>query len=200
MNKEDILKKLREAYDSFSEEFSQTRKGKIWPEVVSFLEISKGTILDLGCGYNKYGEYAKGIHICFDFSKNLIKLSRLDISESFYVVGDITASPFKDKSADYVICIATLHHIPGREKRRRVLKELIRLAKKGVLISVWYYYQKRFIGKKKDLDVGWRGKYFRYYHLYDFKELVEDSLDIDADWLLAFIDYNKRNIYLEIKA
>jgi len=204
LSSEEIIKKLRESYNLFAEDFANTRKDKEWREVIEYLKSLpvEGMVLDAGCGYNRYGKYLKAKHVCMDFSKNLIKISMKDHPWSMYVIGDITYLPFKNNSFEYSICIATIHHLPSKELRDKALKELIRVSKKGVFLSVWYRYQEKFKNISKDVNVMWRKKYFRYYHLYDFGEMIENVRSIMASYLykeiFIFIDYFKRNIYVEI--
>lgn len=51
------------------------------------------------------------------------------------VVGDARYLPFKDKSFDTVTCFEVIEHIPP-EDRDRVLKEMVRVAKYIIIISV----------------------------------------------------------------
>jgi len=198
---EDIIRKLKVSYDKFAEDFANTRKDKEWKEVIEYLKSlpSNITLLDAGCGYNRYGKYINGTHVCMDFSKNLIKISMADYQQSIYVVGNIIDLPFKDASFEYSICIATVHHLPSKTLRKRAINELIRVSRKAIFLSVWYKHQKKFENLPKDVDVMWRKKYFRYYHLYDFKEIVEDIIKgMHYKEIFSFVDYHKRNIYVEI--
>ena len=48
---------------------------------------------------------------------------------------------------DYVMCIAVIHHLSNKERRKQAIKELLRITKKDgkILIYVW---AKRKIYKK----------------------------------------------------
>ena len=50
-----------------------------------------------------------------------------------YIQGDITKMPFQDRSFDIVICTEVMVHL---EKPDAALKELIRIAKKFVFVTV----------------------------------------------------------------
>jgi len=75
--------------------------------------------------------------ILLDISKKMIKRSKYNaerqgIDNSFFIAGDAESIPLKNSSADVVICLQTLIHIPNREK---CLRELNRIMKKdGTLI------------------------------------------------------------------
>ena len=49
------------------------------------------------------------------------------------VVGDVTALPFRDLAADYIICSHVLEHIPSAAALRRALAELTRVAPRGYI-------------------------------------------------------------------
>lgn len=91
------------------------------------LEKAKGRMLDIGCSNNDFiREYRK---------KNKQKSIGVDAFkwEGADIVCDTTKLPFKDKSFDTVTIIASLNHIPKREK---VLKEALRVLKPGGQILV----------------------------------------------------------------
>ena len=94
-------------------------------------------IYDVGCGNgknmtNKRYEFfgidnsPKFLDICKEKSLNVIR-------------ADMYNLPFKEQSADAVICISSLHQLSTYEKRKQTLAEIQRVLKPGGkgLISVW---------------------------------------------------------------
>ena len=89
-------------------------------------EIAKETlILDIGSGTPFQKELAK--------YKSLFencKFCAVDFTIKYrpHIVGDIHSLPFKDESADAIICKAVLEHVPEPQK---AVKEMYRILRKG---------------------------------------------------------------------
>ena len=88
----------------------------------------------------------------------------------------MTKLPYKNNYFNYILHIASLHHLNSEEKILKSLNETYRVLKpKGlVLLTVWNKLQLKFLLKPKDLLVPWKIKskqYKRYYHLFDYYEL-----------------------------
>ncbi len=200
----DVLKKLRYSYDLIAEDFSFTRKQRPWKEVIMFIKsLESGILLDIGCGYDRYSKYFVGEYIGLDFSKGLIKQSLKDNPSNLYVVGDALEMPFKENIADAIISIAVLHHIPTKEDRKKFLKNVLSISKtkSRILISVWYKNQERFRSLPKEYDIKWRGKFFRYYYLFEFEDLVKEIFSFlgNSTKYVVFVEYKRRNLYLYIE-
>lgn len=97
-----------------------------------------GRILDAGCGegftlnklfQNKIGSKLEGI----DFSKDAISLGKKIHPHLSLRQGDIYKLPYKDNSFDLVLSTEVLEHLKEPEK---ALKEIIRVSKKYILLSV----------------------------------------------------------------
>ena len=100
-------------------------------------KIKPKKILDVGCGegftlkyLTKKGKFSlHGI----DSSKEAIRLARKIAPKSRLRVGDVTKLPFKGNSFDIVLLLEILEHL---ENPKKIIKEVKRLAKKAVIISV----------------------------------------------------------------
>lgn len=170
-----LLDKIKEGYNRIAGEFSETRRGKIWPDL-SFLidEIKNGDkVLDVGCGngrlfatiQDKQVEY-----VGIDNSDELIKIAQerfKDFSNAEFIVADALDLPFGDDSFDIVYSIAVLHHVPSNEFRLKMLSEAGRVVKPAgkVIVTVWNLWQKRYyryifkealrkVGGKSGVDFG----------------------------------------------
>ncbi len=184
------------------EEISQTyRRGSAWIELLSNLENGGKTVLDAGCGSGLHsiylaqrGFYVIGLDISYGMVKRLTKTaSRKKLTAYIDVVtGDMRCLPFRDRLFDYVIAIASIHHVPLHKERIRVIEEFHRILKKrGVLIvSVWSLLQPSLILRAfetwimkrgfefGDVFISWKTKrrvVKRFFHLFtkgEFRKLI----------------------------
>lgn len=101
-------------------------------------KIKASSVLDVGCGEgftldrlskNNIGTDLVGI----DFSPVAINLGRVLFPKYQLEVGDIYHLSFKNNSKDLVVCTEVLEHL---EHPREALKELVRVSKKYLLLSV----------------------------------------------------------------
>ncbi|PKS06972.1 hypothetical protein jhhlp_005568 [Lomentospora prolificans] len=194
---------VHSVYESIASHFSQTRH-KPWPFVSSFLHsLPPGSLgLDVGCGNGKYIAVNPNLTIlASDRSASLCRLARENTNAdpatrpnagADVCVADSLALPFRPGCADFVICIAVVHHFSTPERRREAIAKLLECVRPGgkVLVYVWALEQRASRrgwdeGGEQDLLVPWvmRSKkgssdtdetYQRYYHLYRKGELEED--------------------------
>ena len=105
--------------------------------------------------------------------------------------------PYLDKTFDYSISIAVLHHIDTYSKRKQFIKELFRVTKNEILISVWALEQQikpKWINiSGSDYLIPWQNKHLRYYHLFSEDELKELCGELNHE-----IFFEKDNWYLKI--
>ncbi len=180
------------------EEISQTyRRGSAWIELLSNLKNKGKTVLDAGCGSGLHSIYLAergfsvvGLDISHGMVKRLAKTTYRKKLTAYVdaVAGDMRYLPFRDKLFDYIIAIASIHHVPLYKERVKVVEEFSRVLKeKGVLIvSVWSLLQpslllrvfKTWIMKQGfefgDVFVSWktkRRKVERFFHLFTRGEL-----------------------------
>lgn len=185
-----VLRDLKKTYDLIAEDFSSTRQ-KIWKEFKDLSLGKYGSVLEVGCGNSRNLLYLRrqGVFLVgLDFAKSFFKQP---LSNIYHIVGNALALPFKDESFDAVIAIAVLHHLPTREMRLIMLREMLRVAKKAIVVSVWYRFSKLRKTTKKDEDIKWRGKYYRYYYFYDFEEFALDIADLKPrEFRIFTYDFN----------
>lgn len=104
----------------------------------SLLEDKTPTILDAGCGEGFIDvlllKSLVNVNVVgLEFAEEAIRIAREMNPSIQYLQGDITKMPFEDRSFDIVICTEVLEHL---EKPDVALKELIRVAKKFVFVTV----------------------------------------------------------------
>lgn len=138
-----LIELNKDFYTRFGDSFSATRH-RIQPGVRRVLEMLKGdeSILDLGCGNGELArELAKrghrGSYLGVDFSLPLLREAESQ-PEGFsarFIEDDLTKlSVISDQllSTDnwsLITALAVLHHIPSRELRLNILKEVRKLLK-----------------------------------------------------------------------
>ena len=170
---EAIQEKVKKAYDALTK--SEVNPRDSWGYIMSKMQVDyrllsevsiKGkTILNVGCGYpldEIYFASRIGTWVSVDISPESIKKARTvceyelpsHFSEKIsFQEADATDLPFKNESFDIVVSFSAIDHVPGKDRRKRVLHEIARVAKKGgyVVITVpnllnvrFYIYNKRF--------------------------------------------------------
>ena len=201
-----LLDLNREFYRTFALQFSATRQ-RLQPgaqQILASLD-SAANVLDLGCGNGEFGrELAsrahQGYYVGLDLSADLLDEARKDLPSAApvtYLKRDL-ASPDWDKDLplatfDVILAFAVLHHLPGAELRRQVLRRAgARLSPKGHFIhSAWQFLRSQRLRARlqpweaiglseADVDPGdylldWRhgGLGLRYVHMFTLEELAD---------------------------
>ncbi|WP_227131154.1 class I SAM-dependent methyltransferase [Halorubellus salinus] len=187
--------RTRDVYDRIAAHFSSTREYP-WPEVESFLADREGALgLDVGCGNGRHAEEL--VDACdrvvgVDASRGLLETAEERATERAYeasvafVQGDASRLPVSTDSVDLAVYVATLHHLPDRERRVRSLDELGRVLSPdgAALVSAWSTAHDTFEAASADDDVGfdttvdWTlpgGETVpRFYHVYSPAEFERD--------------------------
>lgn len=218
-----ILVETKNIYDAIAGDFSDTR-GKWWQGFGSFNQYVKAgnSVLDLGCGNGRMADIFVDSDIQYrgiDNSQELIKIATERFAGSSwaqFAVGDALSINYENEF-DLVLLIAVLHHIPTRELRLKVLKNIYSALKPGgrLVISNWNlwqviggrkrfrYYQylfnyseklKRGVWQLSDAFVPWkplRGDNLRYIHSYKKWELA--GLLKSAGFKIERINFEDKN-------
>lgn len=192
------MKSQKEVWNSIAKKWNEFRETPS-PSVTEFLKDKTGNILDLGCGsgrnFSAVNPSSKVYAV--DFSKEMLKYTEekakklgleIETKES-----ETDKLDHKDNFFDATICVAVLHCIESKEKRKDTLKEIFRTLKKGssAFISVWGKKSPRLKNKTKECFVTWtveNDKDFRkeegaikeerYTYIYDIEELKEEILEV----------------------
>lgn len=203
---------VKDVYAKIATHFSDTRFNQ-WPWISEFIEEinninSQSNVLDIGCGNgrnmdgfkegtNVYGidNCVEFIQICQDKGKNAIQ-------------ADMACLPFADNYFNYLISIASFHHLSNRERRIEVLKEIHRVAESGaiMLISVWSLKQPPKTSQAKKIThygdnlVKWNKlseEFQRYYYIFKVDELT--ALFKETGWGIQrhFWDYGNEVFVLK---
>ncbi len=177
-------------YDRIAEHFAETREYP-WPEVTGFLEGRTGGVgLDVGCGNGRHVAPLRDVvdrAVGVDVSRGLLAVARERAVERGYAAGtafaagDAASLPVADDAVDLGVYVATLHHLPNRERRVTSLDELARVLAPGgrAVVGAWSVAHDRFDRERAhDTTVAWTlpgGETVpRFYHVYDRAEFDAD--------------------------
>lgn len=130
------LNKLIKLYQTggFSETFSKIR---IWDAPIEMIEKivpKKGIILDLGCGDGLLANYlaiARSKNLIIGIENNLIRITeaRRGLKNTKFLKGDILKNKFP--SADVILLVHVLHHLPSYETQINLLEKCKHKLKNG---------------------------------------------------------------------
>ena len=113
------------------------------------------TILDLATGTGRFWPVAEAhadYVIAMDNSLAMLKTAGLRQQElPSRVAADAFQLPLRDAAIDCVLCMRFLHHFYFPEDRMRILHELRRVVRTGIVVSVWTDTRYGFLqaGKKR---------------------------------------------------
>ncbi|MFB6139921.1 MAG: class I SAM-dependent methyltransferase [Halosimplex sp.] len=179
---------VRATYDRIAAHFSKTREHP-WPEVEAFLDGRSGRVgLDVGCGNGRHAELlAERCErvLGLDLSREMVATARERSAERGFDYGlaqaDASSLPVRSDCVNLAVYVATLPHLPSRERRVASLDELARvLSGEGrALVSAWSTEHDRFDEREGfDTTVEWTlpgGEAVdRFYHVYDPDEFRAD--------------------------
>lgn len=176
---QNLLKIVDKNYQVISDNFNETRKKYLWPEVINLAGLIKDgqTVLDVGCGNGRLLEALQNRQIEYvgvDLSEELIELARskylpaeqIDENKKYkFIVGNILElGKLPQFNFDYVFSVAVLHHLPGENLQIDALKQLRNKIKNDgkIIITVWNLWSQgkfvkmilkfwflKFVGKSK---------------------------------------------------
>ncbi|KAG8701620.1 tRNA methyltransferase, has a role in tRNA modification [Ceratobasidium sp. 394] len=122
---------VHDVYDQIAPHFSQTRY-KPWPVIANFLNsIPTGSIgLDSGTGNGKYLPLSEGrfLTIGVDRSAGLLNFAQFAGESSVprdVLLGDVRDRIWREGVFDFVISIATIHHLATPERRMEAVAAIL---------------------------------------------------------------------------
>lgn len=204
-----IKDSLKKFYNQEAEKYYFTRKKYRTDWYIILDEIKKNpkksiSILEFWCGswrlisfLNKNIKDKKIKYIWVDLSKKLLEFAKKENPNNSFIEDDISKyiKKAKQESLDYIIWIASFHHIPNQKERLFLLRNFYRsLNYWWQLIMINWSFSKRFIQKYykslvssilksiytaskhswNDLYIPWKNKGVvskRYYHIFTKKEI-----------------------------
>jgi len=207
----EVKKEVRSTFDFISYDYDKLR-GRIWEDLASFtteyLFLPKPSrdslIVDLAGGNARHAIYFTEKNevrsVAIDFSTQLLSLAkkRVESSNMRHMVAlidaDVSEIPIRQESANDVLFIAAIHHLPTATERLKSLEETGRILVHGGrgVVTVWRKWQRRFAcyfvgthlrhplgGNATDLGdiyIPWKSGHgatsvSRFYHLFSKREL-----------------------------
>jgi tRNA (uracil-5-)-methyltransferase TRM9 len=211
----DTFERLRalnhEFYQTFAKRFAEKR-GRLQPGVMRAVQLvpPEARLLDLGCGHGLLAEQLlasghQGAYLGLDLSEAMVTLAGRAIQhpQVCFHQADLSLSNWKDVLLQAnesfqppyrcVFCFASLHHVPGRDRRRELVGEVFDLMESGGYwtLSVWDFLQSERLRARllpwekvgipanqvedSDYLIDWRhgGQGIRYVHHFTPEALVE---------------------------
>ena len=183
----------RDVFDQIAESWYRIRH---WPLLKEELDVlaarwQDGKLLNVGCAHGPdFLPFNQGFELWGVDSSSAMLGQAVRYSTKFKVYvnlmgADALTLPFADNTFDWVISVATYHHIKGRDEREKAFVELRRVLKPEgeAFLTVWNHGQPRFWFKSEEQQVPWRLRektVYRYYHLFSYGELRK--LLVKAGW------------------
>lgn len=125
---EDLL-----AFDGY--ERTQVDMEEVAAEISRRLDIQKeDKVLEVGCGAGALAQYLDCDYTGIDYSPTLVR-RHIELLHNPVLVGEAANLPFKAKTFDKVICYGVFLYFDDKEYAQRAAEELLRVAKKSVLIG-----------------------------------------------------------------
>ncbi|NMC36389.1 methyltransferase domain-containing protein [Candidatus Beckwithbacteria bacterium] len=147
------VQQVKDHYNTIGLHFAETRKKRLWPEILPFVaQVKPGMrVLDVGCGSGRLLTELGGKKIYYlgiDFSQVLIDQAKKRFPKRRFLVRDITTSDgWKNIGQfDAVFCLGVFHHIPDRNRQHEVMKQIFKHTKADgfAVFSIWNLWQTRF--------------------------------------------------------
>ena len=159
-------------------------------------EWGQGKLLNLGCGHGAdFLPFSKNFELYgVDFSDEMIRLAQKYAGKFNFpvnlAVADVRYLPYNNETFDYIISVATYHHLK-KEQQLTAFHELKRVLKPGgaAFITVWNHWQPRFWFKGKEVRVPWRMQsaiLYRYYYLFTYRELKRLAMETGLEIIKIF--------------
>lgn len=143
------------AYDGY--EATQVDMEEVARQITARLNIKKeDKVLEVGCGAGALAQYLTSDYTGVDYSPTLVA-RHIEILHHSVLTGEAADLPFKDKTFDKVICYGVYLYFSDKEYAKRATDELLRVAKKSVLIGeipMRSHRSEHLLFEKKEFD-GW---------------------------------------------
>lgn len=121
------------AFDGY--EATQVDMEEVARQITKRLDIQKNDkVLEVGCGAGALAQYLDCDYTGMDYSHTLVK-KHIEILHNSVLTGEAADLPFKDHTFDKVICYGVYLYFDNKEYAKKATSELLRVAKKSVLIG-----------------------------------------------------------------
>ncbi len=198
-------KVMRTVFDEIAESWYQVRHYSRFSQELE--EVAQrwrtGRLLNIGCAHGAdFLPFRANFELWgLDFSTGMIKLAQKYAQKfSFEVnltVGDARFLPYEESIFNWIISVAALHNIEGKEARHKALSELKTVLKPGgeAFITVWNRWQPKFWFQGKEVRIPWHLKdktVHRYYYLFSYGELKKLLTEVGFEIVKVFPEKSYR--------
>ena len=150
----EVAQQLRELnqkfYASLADPFARTRANPHpgFFAMLPFLPERCEAVLDVGCGNGRFGHFLQQHHpvtryVGVDFTVELLAKGAEMLPNATFLPRDMSRADCLDGlgAFDLVVCLAAMHHLPGRENRVRLLQGMRRVLLPGgrIILSNWQF-------------------------------------------------------------
>jgi len=141
------------------------------------------SILDVGCGegftLNRLKEHEIGSKLeGLEYSKDAIELGKKTYPDIKITQGSVYELPYKDNSFDLVLCTEVLEHL---DKPEIALKELVRVSKKYLVISVPnepFFMFAQLVRGKNWSRFGNDIEHINHWTMFDFPKFIKQNSSV----------------------
>lgn len=121
------------AYDGY--EATKVDMEEVARQITKRLDIKHtDRVLEVGCGAGALAQYLDCSYVGIDYSPTLVQ-KHIELLKHSVLTGEAADLPFKDNAFDKVICYGVYLYFDNKEYADQATRELLRVAKKGVLIG-----------------------------------------------------------------
>ncbi len=151
MNQEDVRHYERTRYSKPDQRLVNLLEQKIVRDFIKKYNLHQKTLLDIPCGFGRFSPLFLAHKIKLtsaDLSCAMVSRTRENLScipgEKDFLVASVKDLPFKDGSFDITFTARLLHHNFTADDRIKILKELKRISKRYVIVTM---YRENFFHK-----------------------------------------------------
>ena len=206
----------RAFYATVAREFDATRQRPWsgWGRVMRALRMPVESLVDIGCGNGRFARYLAGrqagpfAYCGIDNNARLLTIAAAALAayphvQSELLERDIVMEGLPDRSGAVLALFGLLHHVPGGQRRRDLLRSAAACVMPGgwLVFSAWRFLDSPKLrervapwpaglpAEEGDCLLDWRrgGRALRYCHCIDDAEheelVVAAGLRVEDDWL-----------------
>jgi SAM-dependent methyltransferase len=133
----------QQRYRSLDQAVVNWREQRLVESLLTTCHLTQGSLLDIPCGFGRFTALFARLGITAtgaDFSGDMVRLANTqEVPEGRgrWLHTDIFHLPFADNTFDCTFCVRLLHHRFSPAERLHLLRELARVSRRYILVSVY---------------------------------------------------------------